>query len=300
MLPLLIAVGLTFFLGVTAVVLLLSGRSRAAARLAEVTTVQASGDDIRSRPADALVGAVSNFTSRVRTAVGLSTDSSVTKRLALAGYRDSRAVDLFYAARLFGPVLGAVIAGFVIKSSPFFWFIALGAIGFYAPDFWLTGAVKRRREAIRLGLPDALDLLAICMEAGLGLDQALIRVGQELRISHPQLSDEFMLINLEQRAGKPRLEAWRNMADRTGLEIVRSFVSMLVQTERFGTPISRSLGTFSDSLRTRRRQQAEEMAAKTTVKMIFPLVLFIFPSLFVVLLAPAIISITKSMGELVK
>jgi tight adherence protein C len=300
MLPLLIAVGVTFFLGLAVLVLLLSGRSRTAVRLAEVTAAQAPAGVVRIRPADALVGVVSDVTSRIRSAVGLSADSTVARRLAFAGYRDPESVELFYAARLFGPVLGAAIAGFVIKSNPFFWFIALGAIGFYAPDFWLTGAVGRRREAIRLALPDALDLLAICMEAGLGLDQALIRVGEELRISHPALADEFMLINLEQRAGKPRLEAWRNMADRTGLEIVRSFVSMLVQTERFGTPISKSLGNFSDSLRTRRRQQAEEMAAKTTVKMIFPLVLFIFPSLFIVLLAPAIISITQSLGEAFK
>jgi len=301
MLPLLIAAAVTFFLGIMALMLLLTGRSRTAARLSEVTTVSvAAEDELRVRPADALMGAVSNITSRIRSVVGLSADSTVAKRLNLAGYRDPRAVDVYYAARLFGPVLGAVIAGFIIKSNPFFWFIALGAVGFYAPEFWLTGKITRRRDAIRLALPDALDLLSICMEAGLGLDQALIRVGQELKISHPQLADELMLINLEQRAGKPRLEAWRNMADRTNLEVVRSFVSMLVQTERFGTPISKSLATFSDTLRTRRRQQAEEMAAKTTVKMIFPLVLFIFPSLFVVLLAPAIISITQSLGEAFK
>jgi tight adherence protein C len=126
------------------------------------------------------------------------------------------------------------------------------------------------------------------------MDQALIRIGEELRLSHPELSDEFLLIRLEQRAGKPRIDAWKNMADRTGLEVVRSFVSMLMQTERFGTPLSRSLGYFADSLRVRRRQQAEEMAAKTTVKLVFPLVLFIFPSMFIVLLVPALISISRS------
>lgn len=126
------------------------------------------------------------------------------------------------------------------------------------------------------------------------MDQALIRIGDELRLAHKDLSDEFLFIRLEQRAGKPRIEAWRNMADRTGLEVFRSFVSMLVQTERFGTPLSKSLGYFADSLRTRRRQQAEEMAAKTTIKLVFPLVFFIFPSMFIVLLVPAIISIGKS------
>ena len=170
--------------------------------------------------------------------------------------------------------------------------------GFLLPDLWLSTAITRRRERVRLSLPDALDLLVICMEAGLGLDQAMIRVGNELALSNPDLSDEFLLINLEQRAGKPRLEAWRNMADRTDLEVVRSFVSMLVQTERFGTPISRSLATFADGLRLKRRQLAEELAAKTTIKMIFPLALFIFPSMFIVLLAPAVISISNSLGKL--
>ncbi len=300
MIPLLIAIAVTFFIGIAVLLLLLTGRSRMALRLSEVATVDTGAAEERVRTSEAVMGAVSSMTSRVRSALGFSADSGVMHRLALAGYRDPRTVDLFHLTKVVGPAAGVAIALFVIKSSPFFWIVALGAVGFFAPDFWLTGAVGKRRDAIRLSLPDALDLLVICMEAGLGLDQALIRVGEELRISHPALAEEFLLINLEQRAGKPRLDAWRNMADRTGLEVVRSFVSMLVQTERFGTPISKSLGNFADSLRTRRRQQAEEMAAKTTIKMIFPLVLFIFPSLFIVLLAPAVISITKSLGEAFK
>ncbi len=300
MVPLLIAVAISFFLGIAVLVVLFAGRSRAAVRLAEVATVQGPAEVARARPKEAMVSAVSGITSRLRASIGLSEDSTAKRRLALGGFRDPRAVDLFYAAKILLPATGIALAAFVIPSNTFFWVIALGAIGFYAPEFWLSGVVGRRREAIRLALPDALDLLVICMEAGLGLDQALIRVGEELKISHPQLADEFLLINLEQRAGKPRLEAWRNMADRTNLEVVRSFVSMLIQTERFGTPISKSLGNFADALRTRRRQQAEEMAAKTTVKMIFPLVLFIFPSLFIVLLAPAIISITKTLGDVLK
>jgi tight adherence protein C len=224
----------------------------------------------------------------------------VTKRLSLAGYRDAVHAEVYFGVRLLAPVAGALIAAFLIKSSTVFWFFALGTLGFFGPELWLSQAISSRREHIRLSLPDALDLLVICMEAGLGMDQALIRVGQELRISHPQLSEELLMINLEQRAGKPRVEAWKNFADRSGLEVVRSFVNMLVQTERFGTPISRSLGHFADALRLKRRQQAEEQAAKTTIKMIFPLVLFIFPSMFIVLLAPAIIMIGKSMQEMFK
>jgi tight adherence protein C len=228
--------------------------------------------------------------------VGLADDGEIARRLAAAGYRDPVYVELFYTFKLLGPVLAGLIAGFLLHgSNVLIWFLVLAAVGFLGPDFWLTGAVTRRRERIRLALPDALDLLVICMEAGLGMDQALIRIGEELHLAHKDLSDELLFIRLEQRAGKPRIEAWRNMANRTGLEILRSFVNMLVQTERFGTPLSKSLGYFADSLRTRRRQQVEEMAAKTTVKLVFPLVFFIFPSMFIVLLVPAFISISKNL-----
>src|SRR5262249_19552005 len=148
--------------------------------------------------------------------------------------------------------------------------------------------------------PDAIDLLVICVEAGLGIDQALLRSGQELALSHPPIAEEFNQINLEQRAGKERIEAWRSMAERTKLDVIKAFSGMLAQTDRFGTPIARALITFSDSLRLRRRQQAEEMAAKTTVKLIFPLVLFIFPSIFIVLLGPAMITIVRSLDTVFK
>jgi tight adherence protein C len=162
---------------------------------------------------------------------------------------------------------------------------------------WLTSAINKRREQVRIGLPDAIDLLVICMEAGLGIDQALVRIGEELKISYPMLAEELVTITQEQRAGKARIDAWRSMAERTQLDIVNHFVSMLVQTERFGTPIARSLGQFADSLRLRRMQQAEELAAKTTVKMLFPLVTCIFPAFFVVILGPAIMEMNKSFSQ---
>lgn len=229
--------------------------------------------------------------------VGFTPDAELVRRLVLAGYRQPEHADIYYSVRILLPLVTVIAVWLLLPQNKFLWTLILGATSFLLPDLWLTRAVSQRRERLRLSLPDALDLLVICMEAGLGLDQALFRVGRELRISHPELSDEFLLVNLEQRAGKPRLEAWRNMADRTGVESVRSFVHMLIQTERFGTPISKSLGVFADALRTRRRQQAEEMAAKTTIKMIPPLVLFIFPSLFIVLLAPAIITIMRNMSK---
>jgi tight adherence protein C len=145
-----------------------------------------------------------------------------------------------------------------------------------------------------------VDLLVICVDAGLGLDQAMLRVGQELANSHPEINEEFLQINREQRAGKPRLDAWRSMAIRTNLPDIEAFVNMLVQTERFGTPIARALSTFADGMRQKRRQLAEEKAAKTTVKIIFPLVLFIFPCMFIVLLGPAIISMMRNLTALTK
>ncbi len=133
--------------------------------------------------------------------------------------------------------------------------------------------IKKRRERIRKSLPDALDLLVICVEAGLGLDQAMLRVGQELIISHPDIHQEFMQVNLEQLAGKPRLEAWKSAAERTQIPEFSLFVSMLTQADRFGTPIVRALSRFGDEIRLKRRQRAEEMAAKTKIKILFPLVL---------------------------
>jgi tight adherence protein C len=174
----------------------------------------------------------------------------------------------------------------------------LAVLGFFAPDMWLFNAINRRKTRIGKALPDALDLLVICMEAGLGIDQAVIRIAGEIRPIHPELSEELVIIGREQRAGKPRLDAWRSMADRVDLDTVRQFVAMLVQTERLGTPIARALATFADGLRIKRLMLAEEQAAKTTVKLIFPLAIFIFPALFVVLLGPGVLSMMKTFQDL--
>jgi len=173
-------------------------------------------------------------------------------------------------------------------------------VGFFAPDFWLSHAINKRREHIRLSLPDGLDMLSISMEAGLGLDQAIVRIGQEFRMSHRALSEEFLQINFEQRAGVQRIAAWKGFADRANIDSVRSFVAMLIQTDRFGTPVSKSLGNFSDALRLQRRQQAEEKAAKTTIKLVPPLVFFIFPAVGVVTIGPAVILVAKSLEHLVQ
>jgi tight adherence protein C len=166
-------------------------------------------------------------------------------------------------------------------------------LGYVVPGILLAKRAGRRVYRIQLSLPDALDLLVVSVEAGLGLDQALLRVGQELATAHPELSDELRLVTLELRAGKGRSEALRNLANRTGLEDVASLVTMLVQTDKFGTSVAQSLRVHSDVLRTKRRQRAEEAAAKTGVKMVFPLVFCIFPAIWVVTIGPAAIKFVQ-------
>jgi len=229
-----------------------------------------------------------------------SPDPVIVRRLLLAGYRKPYHADVFVGVRLVLPVVAGLTVAFFVQSNVIIWFILALVLSYLLPDIWLNRAITSRRQQIERSLPDSLDLLAICMEAGLGLDQAIVKVGQELSLSHPALSEELLQINFEQRAGNPRIGAWRSMAERVNVESVRSFVNMLVQTERFGTPISKSLGAFSEALRTKRRQKAEELAAKTTIKLVLPLALLIFPCIFIVTVAPAIITLMKSFGAFLK
>jgi tight adherence protein C len=216
--------------------------------------------------------------------------------LIQAGYRDPIHVNYYLGARVLGAILGfagvALLEGF---DNPLLLF-GLAAFGFFLPRFVLKRMIKDRQQRIRLALPDALDLIVICVEAGLALDQAMMRVGQDLHHAHPDLSDEFHLVNLEMRAGKPRVEALRNLVDRTGVDDIRSLVGTLIQTDRFGTSVAQALRVHSDSLRTERRQRAEEQAAKTTIKMVPPLVIFILPSIIFVTIGPAVISLIRQLG----
>jgi len=298
MLYIVIAAGLTLFFATTLLILIFERRSTAEARLLDaVQGIKPIVSTPALRPA-VILTEISSATERIRRIVGITDTTSAARQLALAGYRQPYQVEIFYAVRLLLPAATAILISLFVHEDVIFWFIVGTIFAFYVPDLFVSRLIRQRRERVRLGLPDALDLLAICMEAGLGLDQALLRVGNELNDTHPDLSDEFNLISLEQRAGTPRIDAWRHMADRTKLEIISAFVSMLVQTDKFGTPISKALAVFSDSLRTQRRQKAEELAAKTTIKMVFPLVFFIFPSMFIVLLAPAFISIIRNLQTL--
>ena len=272
--------------------------SRHARRIMAVTRTPAALD-VLAEERTSLTQRALGFVRLVRTRLRFQDNEKLRQRLIAAGRRSKSDIDLYFGLRLMAPLF-AIVAATFIPNNTGLWMIVLPAVAYLSPDLCLTEMARRRREAIRLGLPDAIDLMVICVEAGLGLDQALLRSGQELAISHPAISEEFMTINIEQRAGKARLEAWRGMAERTRLDMVKAFVSMLGQTDRFGTPIVKALSVFSDGMRMKRRQQAEEMAAKTTVKLIFPLVLFIFPSIFIVLLGPAFLTIGKSLNTVFK
>jgi tight adherence protein C len=232
----------------------------------------------------------------VRHHLGMNETVKLQERFAGAGFRSANARDIYFAARLIGPA-AAMVLGIIVPHYKLLIMCTVGGLLYLGPDILLSRLIKRRREKIRRSIPDAIDLLVICVDAGLGMDQAMLRVGQELGSSHPEIHDELMQINREQRAGKLRLEAWQAMAERSQIEEIDGFVNMLMQNERFGTPIARALSTFGDQIRQKRRQRAEELAAKTTVKIIFPLVLFIFPSMFIVLLGPAGINIARGLVD---
>lgn len=229
-------------------------------------------------------------------------DASRAQRMMLrAGFRRPEALAALRGAKVLC-VLGLLslvyFTGFYLKN-PMFVLSVAAIAGYLLPDFWLTQRIHKRQRILRLSLPDALDLLVICVEAGLAIDQGLLRVSQELDITHPELCEELSMVNNETRVGKPRLDALRDLASRTGVDDIKALVAMLVQADRFGTSVAQSLRVHSDQLRIMRRQRAEEQAAKVTVKMVPALVLFIFPAMFAVLLGPAVISIARffSIGQ---
>ncbi|MGH9801233.1 MAG: type II secretion system F family protein [Blastocatellia bacterium] len=228
------------------------------------------------------------------------------KRLIQAGYYNESATTVYRAIQLTSMLLVPTLVFFfltVILRKP----VDTGTIGLtvvglgygaFMPSFMLSRRITKRKNKITRSLPDALDLMVVCVEAGLGLNAALHRVGREMELVDRNLSEELAVTNREIRAGKPRDEALRNLGDRTGVDDVKSLVAMLVQTDRFGTSIADSLRVFADSMRTKRRQRAEEMVAKAAIKLIFPLLLFIFPALLIVLMGPALIKIYELFGSI--
>jgi tight adherence protein C len=278
---------------------LLPGRATAIDRRLEELMVRPEGDEASEPRMQAFVGFVKRLGEKApQSAKELG---PLKLRLVQAGYRRPEALTMFFGIRVL-----VALGLFTLFASPIIarpnMLLALGGlgIGYVLPGMALARLAKRRAHRIRLALPDALDLLVVSVEAGLGLDQAISRVAAELSFAYPDLSDELKMINLELRAGKPRAEALRNMADRSGVDDLSSLVTMLVQTDKFGTSVAQSLRVYSDTLRTKRRQRAEEAAAKTGVKMVFPLVLCIFPSIWIVTIGPAAIKFVTVLFPIVE
>jgi tight adherence protein C len=266
-------------------------------RLEELTTARGS-DEAKPR-FQRLIGLAKRIGEKVPRSP--KEMGSLRLRLVQAGYRRDEALTIFFGIRvLFALTLFALFSTSIVARPNLT--LALGGlgVGYVLPGMVLARLAKRRAHRIRLSLADMLDLLVVSVEAGLGLDQALSRVAMELAFAYPELSDELKLINLELRAGKPRSEALRNLADRTGVDDLSSLVTMLIQTDKFGTSVAQSLRVYSETLRTKRRQRAEEAAAKTGVKMVFPLVFCIFPAIWIVTIGPAAIKFVTVLFPLIE
>lgn len=252
---------------------------------------------------------VVRFIQRVGEAVPASPSKMRTmrRRLVAAGYRSDSAVALMYGIQVATAVMVGLFTALALTATHTFGaemrlavslLSALG--GYFLPGEVLLMLIRRRRQKIRHSLPDALDLLVICVEAGLGLDQAIRDVSEELRITHPELSEEFSLVTLELRAGSRRSEALRNLADRTGEGELKKLVGILIQTDRFGTSIAQALRTHSDFMRVKRRQIAEEKASQVGVKLVFPIFFFILPSMFLVTVGPALLQLFTELFPMMK
>jgi tight adherence protein C len=296
LIPLLAFVFGTALVGALALALAPSRASAIESRIDELTL---SRDEDRKPRFQSLVGALRRLGEKAPKSP--KEMGSLRLRLVQSGYRGEDALTIFFGIRVaFALLLFALFATSIIRRPNIG--IAMGAfgLGYILPGMVLARLAKRRAHKIRLSLADALDLLVVSVEAGLGLDQAMTRVGTELAFAYPELSDELRMINLELRAGKPRAEALRNLADRTGVDDLSSLVTMLIQTDKFGTSVAQSLRVYSETLRTKRRQRAEEAAAKTGVKMVFPLVTCIFPAIWVVTIGPAAIRFVKVLFPMVE
>ena len=264
-------------------------------RLRQLTKPSSAQDLVREEKS--LVANDKADIQRVRTFVPKSPHeiSRLRRRLMRAGYRTMGPVVVYAWAELLLPVVLAAAALWYFGTQSTGLMIAafVGILGYLAPGLVLGRLIEKRKQEIRNGLPDALDLLIVCVEAGCSLDQAVIKTANELGVAYPALADELKILNIEVRAGKPRIEAFRNLAARTGLDDVRALVAILVQTDRFGTSVSQALRTHGKTLRTKRRQNAEERAHKIGVKLVFPLVFLLFPAFYVVTLGPAIIQFVR-------
>ena len=303
------AVFIAFAVGATILFFVELAPSRSAAvtqRLEELRAGAGAMPDIirrrrRQAQAERLTGIIQALGEKVE--IGHRSTSALRLRLIQAGYPNPSAVPLYLGLRIGLPlVLGAGML-LLLPALGQRWSVAVlaavwaGLVGYVLPTFFVRSRISSRQREMQKALPDALDLFVVCVEAGLGLNQAISRVSEEIERVSPVLAEQLALVNLEIRAGTPRDEAFRNLGDRTGLQDIKSLMAMLIQTDRFGTSVADALRIQADTLRTKRRQRAEEAAAKTTIKLVFPLVLCIFPAMFVVVLAPSVIAIVRELSK---
>ncbi len=298
-----VLIAVTAILGVVAVAELVPARERSVGkRLQELQDIRASRGVAHRRQRQAkreqLEVWLQSFGERV--ASGRKDVFETRQRLVRAGYRRQDAVPIYYSLRVLSLVVGAVVILGLLPtlqgSDMLLWIVLGGTVFWMLPSGYLRRKIRLRQKEIQKALPDALDMLVICVEAGLGLNQALVRVSDEVETMSPVLAEELQIVNLEMRAGTPREDALRNLGERTDVPDLRSLATMLIQTDRFGTSIAQALRVHSDTLRTKRRQRAEEAAAKTTIKLVPPLVFFIFPAIFVVVLGPAMLHLINELG----
>jgi tight adherence protein C len=302
----LILTAVTVALFTVTLIQLRPGRAAVTARLDQMETgVGAHEIQARRRrqaKSERLMGVLQALGQQVGS--GRKDATAVRQFLIQAGYPDARAVPVYWATRvslaagltalgMVGLPLLGVSSGRMLLG-----LIWLGGLGWVAPTFYVRSRLKARQKEVQLALADMLDMLVVCVEAGLGLNQALVRVADEIEHVSPVMSEQLAMVNLEMRAGTPREEALKNLAERTGLPDIRSLVSMMIQTDRFGTSVADALRVHSETMRTKRRQRAEEAAAKTTIKLVFPLVLFVFPAMFVVVIGPSALAIFRTFSKL--
>jgi tight adherence protein C len=302
----LILTALTVVLFALTLMQLRSGGGTVTARLQQM---QVGGDphDVLARRrrqarSDRLTNVLKALGQRVEG--GRKDSTAVRQFLIQAGFTDASAVSYYWASRV-SLALGLPAAGMLVlplmgaaSTQVMLGILWLGTIGWIGPTFYVRSRLKARQKELQLALPDMLDMLVVCVEAGLGLNQALVRVADEIDHVSRVMSEQLIMINLEMRAGTAREEALKNFADRTGLPDIRSLVSMMIQTDRFGTSVADALRIHSETMRTKRRQRAEEAAAKTTIKLVFPLVLLVFPAMFVVVIGPSALAIFRTFSKL--
>jgi tight adherence protein C len=283
-----------------------TGRDAVIGRLDQLQTANQPQEVIARRRRQVKSARLMSVLQTLGQQVGSGRKDTTAIRLFLiqAGFSDPRAVSVYWASRVILPVGLSALAVFGLPLLGFsstrmlMGVLWLGGLGWIGPTFYVRSRLKARQKEVQLALADMLDMLVVCVEAGLGLNQALVRVADEIDHVSPVLGEQLALVNLEMRAGTPRDEALKNLADRTGLADIRALVNMMIQTDRFGTSVADALRVHSETMRTKRRQRAEEAAAKTTIKLVFPLVLLVFPAMFLVVIGPSALAIYRTFSKL--